>query len=150
MEAICLSVVIQLVQRNSHLPGKLNKGNGESHQRHNKENGNANLMLNVQEGACKRHDYENSYRDTADQGPQDCSVHHGRAPQEAGKICLQPTFDGIVIGDPVQDDGSIHDPVLTANQERGKGGKRCENEPGRRRLRNDLRQLTDGGRLGYH
>jgi hypothetical protein len=87
MEAICLSIVIQIVQRNSHLSGKLNKGNGESHQRHNKENGNANLMLNVQEGACKRHDYENSYCDTADQGPQECSVHHGRAPQETGKIC---------------------------------------------------------------
>jgi hypothetical protein len=80
VEAICLSVVIQLVQRNSHLSGKLNEENGESDQRHNKENGNANLMLNVQEGACKRDDYENSYRDTTDQGPQDCSVHHGRAP----------------------------------------------------------------------
>jgi hypothetical protein len=107
-------------------------------------------MLNLHESACERHDYENSYRDTADQGPKDCSVYHGRAPQEAGKICLQPTFDGIVIGNPVQDDGPIHDPVLTANQERGKAGKRCENKPGRRRLRNDLRQLTDGGRLGYH
>jgi hypothetical protein len=116
----------------------------------NKENGNANLMLKVQEGSCKRHDYENSYRDTADQCPQNCSVHHGRAPQEAGKICLQPTFDGIVVGNPVQHDGSIDDPVLAGNQKRSKGGKRCENKPGRRRLRNDLRQLTDGGRLGYH
>ena len=107
-------------------------------------------MLNVQEGACKRHDHENGYRDTADQGPQDCSVHHGRAPQETGKIRLQPRFLRIVIGDPVQDDGSIHDPVLTGNQERGKGGKCCENKSGRCRLRNDLRQLTDGGRLGYH
>jgi hypothetical protein len=46
--------------------GQTQQGNGESHQRHNKENGNANLVLNVHEGACKRHDYENSYRDTAD------------------------------------------------------------------------------------
>jgi hypothetical protein len=92
MEAICLSVVIQLVQRNSHLSGKLNKEMVKATSATIKRNGNANFMLNVQEGACKRHDYENSYRDTADQGPQDCSVHHGRAPQETGKICLQPTF----------------------------------------------------------
>jgi hypothetical protein len=132
VEAICLCVVIQLVQRNSHLSGKLNKRNGESHQRDNKENGNAKLMSNLQERACKRHDHENTCSDSADQGPQDCSVHHRRAPQEAGKICLQPTFDWIVIGDPVQDDGSIHDPVLTGNQERSKAGKRGENKPGRR------------------
>ena len=62
MEAICLSVVIQLVQRNSHLSGKLNEGNGESHQRDNKENGNAKLMSNLQEGACKFAPAEHSVR----------------------------------------------------------------------------------------
>jgi hypothetical protein len=65
MEAICL-VVIQLRSTQFSPLGQTQQGNGESHQRHNKENGNANLVLNVHEGACKRHDYENSYRDTAD------------------------------------------------------------------------------------
>jgi hypothetical protein len=60
-----------------------------------------------------------------------------------------PTFDGIVVGDPVQDDGSIDDPVLTGDQKLGEGGERCENKRGRRRLRNDVRQLTNGGRLLY-
>jgi hypothetical protein len=56
----------------------------------------------------------------------------------AGKICLELSFDGVV-GDRIQDDGSIDDPVLASNQERGKSGKRCENERGRRGLRNDVR-----------
>lgn len=101
------------------------------------------LMLNVQQGACKRHNHQDSYRDTANHGPQDCPVHHGRAPPEAGNIFLQPTFDGVVIGDPIQYDGSVDNPVLAANQERGKGGERCENKRRRRRLRNDVRQLTN-------
>jgi hypothetical protein len=46
---------------------------------------------------------------------------------------------GVDAVDPVQDDGSIDDPVLTGYQERGKGGDRCENKRERRRLRDDMR-----------
>jgi hypothetical protein len=38
---------------NSHLSSKLNKGNCESQEGCDEQNGNANLMLNVQEGAYK-------------------------------------------------------------------------------------------------
>jgi hypothetical protein len=37
-----------------------------------------------------------------------------------GKSAFNRLFDRVIIGDPVQDDGSIDDPVLTTNQDRGK------------------------------
>jgi hypothetical protein len=41
------AVVIELAQGNSHLAGKLNKGNGEGPEGNDKQNGNSELMLKL-------------------------------------------------------------------------------------------------------
>jgi hypothetical protein len=58
-KAIRLSEVIHLVRCNSQFSQEFDKRDGESEQGDDEEDGDANLMLNVQQGACKRHDHKN-------------------------------------------------------------------------------------------
>jgi hypothetical protein len=110
-ESDCSGIVVKFAQRNSHLPGKIDQRYAKGAKGHYEEDGNPALVLDLKERAYKGNDHHEGYGDTADYGPEDSPVDHGRAPKQTWNVCLEPKSDGIVINDRVQDDRSIDDPV---------------------------------------
>jgi hypothetical protein len=122
--------MIELAQCDPDLPGKIDQRYGEGAQGNHEEDGNPALVLNLKERADERNDHHESYRDTADYGPEDRPVQHGRTSQKAWEIGLEPASDGIVVGDPVQSDGSIDNSVQAGNQHRDEGRQRTQRNAG--------------------
>src|ERR1700712_1640396 len=107
-------------------------------------------MLNLKKGAHKSDNYQYRYRDTADDGPEDCSVCHSSAPKQARYVTFEMGFGRVVIGDCVQDNRSINYSVKAADQHGNECCNCAEHERRRGGLRNDLRQLTDCWYLRDH
>ena len=72
-----------------------------------------------------------------------CPVQHDRTSHQTWEIGLKPTSNGVVVGDPVEDNRSVDDAVQAGNQDGNEGRQRAQKERGRRGLRNDMRQLAD-------
>src|SRR5882672_4598176 len=109
-------MMIKLAQCNSHFAGKIDKRYGEGGEGRHEKDGDPGLVLNLEEGARERDDHQKSYRDTADHSPEDSSVQHHRTSHQARKIGFEPAFDDVVVGDRIQDNGSIDDPVEARDQ----------------------------------
>jgi hypothetical protein len=54
------------------------------------------------------------------------------------QIGLEPRFEGVVIGDRIQHDGSVDHAILTSDQNGDEGCQRAQQKRRRRRLRNDV------------
>jgi hypothetical protein len=119
--------MIELAQCDSHLAGKINKRCSERTKGNHEQDGHPALVLNLKKRACKRDDDKNRYRNSADHGPEDCPVRHGRTSHQTWQVSLQPASH-IVVGYPVQDNRSVNDTILTGDQDRNEG---CQRAPRR-------------------
>ena len=126
--------MIKLAQCNSHFAGKIDKRYGEGGERRYEKDGDPALVLNREKGAGERDDHQKRYRDAADHCPKDRPVQHGRTSHKTRQIGLEPKSNSIVVGNPVQDDRSIDDPVQARNQDGNKGGQCSQQKRRRRRL----------------
>ena len=130
--------MIELAQRDSDFPGKINQRYRERGEGNHEEQRNPAFVLNMQERAREPDDHHHGYRDAGDNGPGDRPVHHRGPPEETWKISLEPP-SCIVFRDRVQDDRSIDYSVQTGNQYGNERRQRPQEKRRRGSLRNDMR-----------
>jgi hypothetical protein len=99
--------MIKITQCNSRLAGQVDQRQDEKYQRHNKQNGNAIFMGQMQHGAHEGNDDQQRCDDGAYDGIEYRLVEQFGPELETGDILLEVRFGVIVIDDTVQELRSI-------------------------------------------
>ena len=96
-------------------------------------------MLDLEKRTYEADDYYNAYRDTSHDGPEDRAIDHGSASNKARRVRLEAASNLIVIGNLIQIDRSVDDPVQARYQHRNEGRQCAEKKCRGGRLGNNVR-----------
>lgn len=107
-------------------------------------------MLDLEERTYEADNDYDAYRDTSHDGPEDRAIDHGSASNKARRVCLEPASNLIVIGNLIQVNRSVDDPVQARYQHRNEGRQCAEKKCRCSRLGNNLRELADRWRVWQH